>query len=157
MPALIDNLLDAYDRGSLSRRGLLRALAPLLAAAPATSAAEKLTVKTLNHVTLSVSDIERSRKFYQDLFGAPVVSTQANGINLAMGPESFLGLYKIGQGGPAINHFCVGIEGDVESARAKLEEHGVKPRVRDRDGVKELYFQDPDNLQVQLQNAGYRG
>ena len=157
MSALLNNLLDAYDRGQLSRRSLMRALVPLLAAAPASSAADTLTVKTLNHVTLSVSDIERSRKFYQDLFPAPVVSTQANGINLGMGPDSFLGLYKIGQAVPSINHFCLGIDGNVESASALLEKHGVKPRIRDRAGVKELYFQDPDNLQVQLQNAAYRG
>lgn len=157
MPDWIDELLDAYDRGQLSRRGLMRALLPLAAAARAASAAETLTVKTLNHVTLSVSDIERSRKFYQDLFGAPVISTQSNGVNLGMGPVSFLGLYKIGQGAPAINHVCLGIDGDVGSASAFLEKHGVKPRIRDRDGVKELYFQDPDNIQIQLQNADYRG
>ncbi len=157
MPLLIDNLLDAYDRGKLSRRGLVRALVPLVAATPMASAADTLTVKTLNHVTLSVSDIERSRKFYRELFTAPVVSTQSNGINLGMGPSSFLGVYKIGQSAPAINHVCLGIDGDVESASAVLEKHGVKPRIRDRDGVKELYFQDPDNIQIQLQNAAYRG
>ncbi|HEV2690877.1 MAG TPA: VOC family protein, partial [Bryobacteraceae bacterium] len=93
MTASINQLLDSYDRGLLSRRGLVRALLPLLAAAPA-RAADTLTVKTLNHVTLFVSDVERSRTFYQDLFTAPVVSKQANGINLAAGPNSFIGLYK---------------------------------------------------------------
>jgi len=140
----------------MSRRGLMQALVPLLAAAPA-PAAETLTVKTLNHVTLSVSDIERSRQFYQGLFTAPIVSKQANGINLAAGPQSFIGLYKMGQGSPSINHFCLGIDGTVETAAAMLEKHGVQPRIRDRDGVKELYFRDPDNTQVQLQNVDYRG
>jgi len=116
-----------------------------------------ITVKSLNHVTLFVSDVERSRQFYQDLFTTSVVSKQANGINLAAGPSSFIGLYKTGQGAPSINHFCLGIEGTVETASAVLEKHGIKPTIRDRDGVKELYFRDPDNVQVQLQNAGYRG
>src|SRR5258708_24595351 len=131
-------------------------LVPLLAAAPA-RAADIITVKSLNHVTLFVSDVDRSRQFYQDLFTAPVVSKQANGINLAAGPSSFIGLYKAGQGSPSINHFCLGIDGTVETASAVLEKHGIKPTIRDRDGVKELYFRDPDNVQVQLQNAGYRG
>jgi catechol 2,3-dioxygenase-like lactoylglutathione lyase family enzyme len=154
--ALINRLLDSYDGGRISRRRLVRALAPLLAAAPA-AAADTLTVKSLNHVTLFVSDVERSRQFYQDLFAAPVVSKQANGINLAAGPSSFIGLYKGGQGPPSINHFCLGIDGSVETASAALEKHGIKPTIRDRDGVKELYFRDPDNLQVQLQNVDYRG
>ena len=156
MTALIDRLFDSYDGGRISRRGLVRALVPLLAAAP-TPAADTLTVKSLNHVTLFVSDVERSRQFYQDLFTAPVVSKQANGINLAAGPSSFIGLYKAGQGSPSINHFCFGIDGTVETASAVLEKRGIKPTIRDRDGVKELYFRDPDHVQVQLQNVGYRG
>jgi catechol 2,3-dioxygenase-like lactoylglutathione lyase family enzyme len=155
MPNPIDRLFDAYDRGQVSRRGLMQALIPLLVAAPAASAAETLTVKTINHVSLAVSDIDRSRQFYQDLFSAPIVSRQSNGINLDMGPNSFLGLYKIGA--PSINHFCLGIDGTVQSAAAVLEKHNVKAQIRDRDGVKELYFRDPDNIMVQLQEASYRG
>jgi len=158
MNAAMNQLLDSYDQGRISRRGLIRALAPLLATAPLCAADETLTVRSLNHVTLFVSDIERSRRFYQDLFTAPVVSKQANGINIAAGPASFVGLYKGGPNSPAsINHFCFGIEGTVDTARAVLDKHGVKSNVRDRDGVKELYFRDPDDIMVQLQNVDYRG
>lgn len=156
MNSPMDRLLDAYDRGHISRRGLMQALVPLLAAAPAQAAAETLTVKTVNHVTLGVTDIEKSRQFYQDLFTSPIVSKQANGINIAMGPVSFLGLYKMGPA-PSINHFCLGIDGTVENAAGVLEKHGIKPQIRDRDGVKELYFRDPDNIMVQLQESTYRG
>ncbi len=153
----MDQLFDSCDQGRTSRRGLVSALIPLLAATQAT-AADTLTLKSLNHVTLFVSDVERSRRFYQDLFTAPVVSKQANGINLAAGPASFLGLYKSGQSStPSINHFCLGIDGTVETASVVLEKHGIKPAIRDRDGVKELYFRDPDNVMVQLQNVEYRG
>jgi len=150
----VTSLLDSYDRGTLSRRGLLGALLPLLAAA---SPSDTISIKTLNHVSLSVTDIEKSQKFYQDIFGNAVVSKQGAGVNLAAGPASFFGLYKMGQLPPQIHHFCLGIEGTVETAAAVLEKHNVKPTIRDRDGVKELYFRDPDNLQVQLQSADYRG
>src|SRR4051812_49291705 len=143
----VDRLFDAYDRGQISRRGLMTALVPLLAE-PA-RAAETLNVKTVNHVTLSVADIEKSREFYQNLFGAPLVSKQSNGINVAMGPVSFLGLYKMGQAAPSIHHVCLGVDGTVESAAAFLEKKNVKPQIRDRDGVKELYFRDPDNIMIQ--------
>ena len=153
----INQLFDAYDHGRISRRGLMSALVPLFAATPAL-AADTLSIKTVNHVTLSVSDIERSQKFYQDIFSAPVVSKQANGINLAAGPSSFIGLFKMPSASPSIHHFCLGIDGlQVDSARVMLEGRGLKPTVRDRDGVKELYLRDPDGLQVQLQDVGYRG
>lgn len=152
----LNRLFDAYDRGDISRRGLMQALVPLLAAAPA-EAASTLNVKTMNHVTLSVTDIDRSREFYQSLFGAPIVSKQAGGINIAMGQASFLGLYKMGQAAPGINHFCLGVDGTVESAAQFLTERNVKPQIRDREGVKELYFRDPDNIMVQLQEPAYRG
>ncbi len=154
----VGSLLDSYDRGALSRRGLLGALLPLLAAAPAAQAApDTISIKTLNHVSLAVTDIEKSQKFYQDIFGNEVVSRQGPGVNLAAGPASFFGLYKMGQLPPQIHHFCLGIDGTVETATVVLERHGVKPTIRDRDGVKELYFRDPDNVQVQLQSADYRG
>jgi len=154
----VTSLLDSYDRGAISRRGLLSALLPLLAAAPAAQAApDTISIKTLNHVSLSVTDIEKSQKFYQDIFGNEVVSRQGPGVNLSAGPASFFGLYKMGQLPPQIHHFCLGIDGTVETATVVLEKHGVKPTIRDRDGVKELYFRDPDNVQVQLQSADYRG
>jgi len=156
MPTQLDRLFDAYDRGHISRRGLVSALLPLVAATPA-KAADTLTVKSVNHVSLNVADIEKSREFYQGLFGAPVVSKQANGTNIAMGSMSFLGLYKMGPSAPAIHHVCFGLEQTVEKAGTFLEQHNVKPQIRDRDGVKELYFRDPDNIMIQLQEQSYRG
>lgn len=155
MPSPLDRLFDDYDHGRLSRRGLMAALIPLVGATPA-EAADTLTVKNINHVSLSVTDIDKSREFYQGLFGAPVVSKQSNGINIAMGSASFLGLYKMG-GTPSIHHLCFGLQETVETAGAFLEKHNVKPQIRDRDGVKELYFRDPDNIMVQLQEQSYRG
>src|ERR1700689_3146515 len=101
----VSSLLDSYDRGTLSRRGLLGALIPLLAASSAQAAPDTISIKTLNHVSLSVTDIEKSQKFYQDLFGNTIVSKQGTGVNLAAGPASFFGLYKMGQLPPQIHHF----------------------------------------------------
>ena len=156
MISQLDRLFDDYDRGRISRRGLMAALVPLVAATPA-KAADTLTVKSVNHVSLNVTDIDKSREFYQGLFGAPVVSKQSNGINIAMGAVSFLGLYKMGPSQPAIHHVCFGLQETVENAGAFLEKHSVKPQIRDRDGVKELYFRDPDNIMIQLQEQSYRG
>jgi catechol 2,3-dioxygenase-like lactoylglutathione lyase family enzyme len=148
----IERLLDRYETGSLTRRQLVAGLFAIAA-----TAAPLLPAASLNHVTLSVSDVERSHQFYEKLFGMPVVSRQANGINLGAGPESFVGLYKM-NGAPAIHHICLTAENfQVESAVKGLNDQGIKNSVRNRDGVKELYLQDPDGITVQVQGKDYRG
>ncbi len=159
MIAKLENLLSCYERGAMSRRQLVAALAALAApaAAPVASPARApLRAATLNHVTLAVSDVERSRHFYGELLAMPVVSRQANGVNLGAGPASFVGLYDIPS--PRIHHYCLGVDNfDADSTLETLEKKGIQARIRLRDDVKELYFQDPDGIQVQLQGADYRG
>ena len=160
MIAELENLLSCYDRGLMSRRQLVAALAAVATPAAATSAAAPaqapLRAATLNHVTLAVSDVERSRHFYGELLAMPIVSRQANGVNLGAGPASFVGLYDIAS--PRIHHYCLGVNNfDADTTLETLEQQGVKGRIRLRDDVKELYFQDPDGIQVQLQGADYRG
>ncbi len=155
----IDQLLSRYESGRLNRREFIVALSAM-AAAPTTAdtPAAPLNPVTLNHVTLAVSNVERSREFYQNILNMPVVSRQKNGINLGAGPQSFLGLYSIPKVSPSIHHFCLGVKPfQVEAAVESLARHDVKASVRDRDGVKELYFRDPDGITGQLQGDEYRG
>lgn len=116
--------------------------------------------RTLNHTTMFVSDLDRSVEFYQGLFGMPVRSTQANGVNLALGNQNqFLGLYSAPPSGPAIHHVCVGVEDfDPGEAMEKLEAYGVESgRIRMRGETPELYFTDPDGLNMQIQDVSYCG
>ena len=75
MDSMIDSLFDQYERGGMTRRHLVQALAVLVLperalaqdAAPApTPIVRGLSV---NHVALTVSDIQRSFAFYERLFG----------------------------------------------------------------------------------------
>jgi catechol-2,3-dioxygenase len=59
------------SRIALSRRQLLGGLAGLAAASSTAQAALLFRPLQLNHVTLWVSDLERSRAFYRNLFGGP--------------------------------------------------------------------------------------
>ncbi len=154
----IENLLASYERGSMSRRQLITASARTATSAVAAAAPAQapLRAATLNHVTLAVSDVERSHRFYRELLAMSVVSRQTNGLNLGVGPSSFLGLYDIGS--PRIHHFCLGVENfEADSTLKTLEKKGIKGRISPRDDVKELYFEDPDGISVQLQGPDYRG
>jgi len=160
MSGAIERLVSRYETGAITRRDLVAAIATLLVGGRATAQGPKprLPARTLNHVTLFVSGVERSVAFYQDLLGMPVMSRQNNGINLAAG-ESFVGIYSSGDAAkPHINHFCLGVERfDADEAIAVCAAHGVEGRIRMRGQVKELYFADPDGISVQLQDVSYRG
>lgn len=164
----VEVLVANYECGQISRRQLVSGLAGLIAAAttsnsaaspattlPATTNEEPaFEAKSLNHVTLSVSDVEASKQFYASILGVQEISRQKNGVNLGLG-ESFLGLYAI-QEPPRVNHFCVGLdEFRVQAAAERLKQYGIKPRVRK--DKPEVYFEDPDGITVQLESKAYRG
>ena len=158
----IEQLIKDYDRGTITRRQLLTGLALLTAASTAVpgfaddeqNREPAFQGQSLNHVTLSVADVERSQQFYSSILGVSVISKQRNGINLGLG-GSFLGLYAIKEP-PRVNHFCVGLdEFHVQVAAERLKQYGVAARVRK--DKPEVYFQDPDGITVQLESKHYRG
>jgi len=128
---------------------------------------EPIAVRTLNHVTLTVSDPKRSVEFYQRVFGLRVQALQGSTVLLGLGGgPAFIAFGGGGSAKPSINHFCLGVEGfDVDRIMKTLEKLGVQGRVRIRgeaqgggpEGCPELYFNDPDNISVQLQDASYCG
>lgn len=170
MERTIERLLAGYEGGRITRRELVATLAAVALGAREAGARPEdgrrpdqgppFRARSLNHTTLFVSDVERSVEFYQRIFGMPVQSRQANGVNLAAGSgNQFLGLYEAGEGtDPAIHHVCIGVEGfEAERALDALARRGVEGRIRMRGETAELYFADPDGLTVQIQDVGYCG
>ena len=158
----LNDLLSRYENGDITRRELLGTLATLVIAAPAapTATAAEPTVgavKQLNHVTIYVQDVRKSVEFYQGLFGMPVLTPQPPGINLKAG-AGFLGIYPAQGRATGINHVCFGLDNfDPDGVLKKLRNRGLNADIRTRGDTKELYFTDPDNIRVQLQDVSYRG
>ncbi len=92
----IDRIFEAYDRGALSRRDLLTAIASFVAlgssaacaTSPTAAGADELDLSQyitrrlpgegrahLNHVNLRVEDVERSHAFYNRFFGLGITTT----------------------------------------------------------------------------------
>jgi len=154
----IDGIVTRYEQGHMSRRQLIAGLAALAMMPSNVSATRSSTpvfqAKSLNHVSLAVSDVTRSADFYSHVLGAELVSKQGGGMNLGLG-DSFLGLYNI-PGEPRIHHFCVGLDSyDVEDCARRLREAGIEPYLRP--DKPEVYFRDPDGVMVQLEDKEYRG
>lgn len=164
MSAGLDQLLSGYEHGHISRRELLSALAALVAAAsspaPVAAAAPAVgPVKQMNHVSIFVPSVQKSKEFYQETFGLPVLTNQDSGVNLSTA-AGFLGIYPAQAGATtgSINHMCFGVENfDADAVLKTLTDRGVKARIRQRGDTKELYLTDPDGISVQLQDTRYVG
>src|SRR6516164_6080848 len=107
------------SRIALSRRQVLGGLAGLAAASSTAQAAPLFRPSQLNHITLLVSDLERSRAFYRKLFGGPQWTIASDGteiFDLGANPqtrEQFAIVPRgplVPQGTPVgINHFAIGL------------------------------------------------
>ena len=109
-------------------------------------------VKGLNHFLFSVSDLEKSIKFYEDVFDAKLLvkgrSTaylDLNGMWLALNVEKDIPRNEISQ---SYTHVAFTIE-DVEFYNAydkleKLEVNILTGRPRNGRDKKSIYFTDPD-------------
>jgi metallothiol transferase len=149
---LIAALLDRYESGQVSRRRLIQALAALAATAPPATAAESpFKGVGLNHIAVRVTDIPRTKAFYQELLGLPLLSESDSSLFLKTGGE-FLSFFK--NTTPGLDHYCVAIEDfKPDAVMGKLAGRGLKPRRPN--GTDRIYFRDPDGLEVQFSAVGH--
>src|SRR5437899_3257263 len=108
MEAMISNLLESYELGKVSRRQLIQGLATLATTARAMPAfASTFQGVALNHIAINVTNVQRSRDFYQKLLGLPVVRESESNCFLGLG-KNFLTLF--GKQNPGMDHYCIAIE-----------------------------------------------
>jgi catechol 2,3-dioxygenase-like lactoylglutathione lyase family enzyme len=143
------------SRIALSRRQLLGGLAGLAAASSTAQAALLFRPSQLNHLTLNVSDLERSRAFYRKLFGGPqwTVSPAAlDSFDLGANP---LGLYLNSRGTPVgIDHFCIGLQDfNGDTALSTLKQQSMDAQKAANGGIE---FRDLDGIKVELVPENYR-
>src|SRR5439155_5163711 len=111
MERLINGLLGQYGKGALSRRELVGALAALSVMGWSAAAAQAgLEAASINHVSITGSNLQRTVDFYSRVFNLPRQGQgQANLAQLAVGKAGHL---SIRQGAkPGFDHFAIGIEG----------------------------------------------
>jgi catechol 2,3-dioxygenase-like lactoylglutathione lyase family enzyme len=138
--------------------------------APAFPGPPPIAVRTLNHFTIIVANVERAVAFYQRVFGMRMQyyqGTEADWskkvipvIGFGSGPQ-FLA-FAAGKDAGRIDHFCLGVDKfDSADMVKRLAAHGVKAGVRMRADSnppsEEHTFRDPDNILVQLQDVSYCG
>jgi catechol 2,3-dioxygenase-like lactoylglutathione lyase family enzyme len=157
MKNVIDKMLDSYEKGGISRRDFVQSLT-VIAAAPSVLTRSTQTTfqgKMLNHATIHVSDVAKSKAFYQKLLGLKVRAEDEDYCNLDLG-NSFLSINK-DKSTFGIDHFCIGIESFNAQAvfeKLKKEFPSANPTI---EYGNQLYLRDPDNIRFQLSAEDYRG
>jgi len=111
-----------------------------------------MTLKGINHITFSVSNLENSIEFYKSVFdaklllkGEKLVYFDLCGLWLALNLEKDISRKEISE---SYTHISFSIEeSDYEDFLNKLNYLGIKVlegRVRHKDEGNSIYFQDPD-------------
>jgi catechol 2,3-dioxygenase-like lactoylglutathione lyase family enzyme len=150
MHETIERLVSDYDKGGLTRRQLVAGLAAITAGGGASTLASQakpstFTATGLNHIALSVSDVERARDFYVEHLGLQVTSESLPSNSFLDCGNEFLALFRGRQAGLA--HYCYSIpDYNQREAAERLRQAGLTPDLQGN----RIYFRDPDGLVVQL-------
>ena len=162
----LDQLLGLHESGVLDRRQLVGALVALAFTHQTTPSALAAVApvprrgRTLNHVTLSVGDVGRSRAFYEQLLGFAPRTEDPDGVTFELENGALvLDSYGTEAGGDhphGIDHFCVGVDGyEPEKALAELRRQFPQATVS-LENRNQIYIRDPDGARVQLCAVDYK-
>ena len=116
----------------------------------------------LEHVNLTVTDLDRSVAFYCDVLDVPVRwkgAIEDGRLGAHVGDDrGYLALFQAAEGGavepdygrPGLNHFGFVVD-DLEKARRRLERLGsTVHREADYDPGRRIYVYDPDGHEVEF-------
>lgn len=125
-----------------------------------------IRVAGIDHVNLSVTNLERAMDFYESVFGFRVVEdgrgrTDVPFVIMAAGGRAYLALHEKDRTAepvhPFINHWGL-VVGDIELARRTLAAHRVDIQdgdsesggIRDWPHSRSIYVHDPDGHEIEL-------
>ena len=151
MEAIISNLVMRFEKGLLTRRELIRGLA-MLTAASGTAAAGLQDAgfrgTKIDHVSIQVSDLQRSIDFYQKLFGFSLVSQDKDNEIVRLGiTKTLVSLHHKNPTG-IVDHFAIGVDHfDKDAVTRDLKLRGVTPEENIDAG---FHIKDPEGHSVQI-------
>ncbi len=106
----------------------------------------------VTHLSLSVSDLSRSEKFYRDVLGLPV--QREGGMAAVRWPEFLLVLAQAPASTRTAFHFGFQVDkaADVDAWAQRLRAGRVRilAEPATHDGTHHLFFLDPDNYQIEI-------
>jgi catechol 2,3-dioxygenase-like lactoylglutathione lyase family enzyme len=152
MEAIISDLVNRFERGALSRRGLIQGLAMLTAAGGAASLAQGqsagLKGTKIDHISIQVTDLARSVAFYEKVFGLTVMGEdKPNEISRLGAGKIIVSLHHKSPTG-LVDHFAIGVENfNKQSVTKQLAELGLTAEENLDAG---FHIKDPEGMSVQI-------
>ena len=152
MEPIVDDLVRRFERGALTRRQLIQGLSALVAAAGTSQAAAAqpgpLRGMGIDHVSILVTDLQRSAAFYQRVFGMTSVSEDKPNQILRLGTNrTIVSLRHEGPSG-VTDHFAISVENfNRDAVTGQLKQHGLTPAQNVQFG---FHIKDPDGVVVQI-------
>lgn len=138
---------------------------------------EPVAVQKIHSFDIKVSDVDRSLKFYQDIFGAPIQARRGEQVMLRVGDgPHFFSLSPVAEGEqPGFSHIGLSVANfDVDRVRTQLEEFGIRRAsppanpedrlslastswIKEVGSTRELYFADREGIVYHLSSEAYCG
>jgi catechol 2,3-dioxygenase-like lactoylglutathione lyase family enzyme len=152
MEAIISDLLNRFEKGALTRRGLIQGLAMLTAAGGAASVGQAqdagLKGVKIDHISIQVSDLPRSIAFYEKMFGLTILSEDKPNEISRLGAGKVIVSLHHKSPTAIVDHFAIGVENfNKESVTRQLKALGVTPEENLDAG---FHIKDPEGMSVQI-------
>ena len=154
MEMIIAKLLSEFERGKLTRRQLIKALATTVTSGAALSVpagqvipGKGFKTTAVNHISYQVADYAKTRDFYADLLGMQVKQDDGKQCFLTFG-DSFLIPRNRPSNTPRIDHIAYTIDNwDKNAVETELKRRGLKPIA---DTENSFHVKDPDGFNLQI-------
>jgi catechol 2,3-dioxygenase-like lactoylglutathione lyase family enzyme len=148
-----------YGSRAMTRRNAMLALS-MTVASPVLMAQEsraRIRTRRLNNVMMAVSNLERSTKFYEGLFGPSVRQGDVAIFRVGEGPH-FFALTAVGRGEKPdfLSYGMTVADFDAQREMRTLADLGVSgAEITVRGDTPELFVRDPNGIKIQLAHTAY--
>jgi catechol 2,3-dioxygenase-like lactoylglutathione lyase family enzyme len=152
----VTKLVDEFEGGRLSRRGLISGLTAIAAAGAAGEAAAQetpLESSAIDHISVQVADLAPSIEFYQAIFGLSILNQDEANRIVRMGPQGGRIIVSLHEKPPTgiVDHYAIAIRNfDQGQVTAALAAHGLEAQQNLDYG---FYVRDPAGIPVQIVGA----
>jgi catechol 2,3-dioxygenase-like lactoylglutathione lyase family enzyme len=152
----VTKLVDEFEGGKLSRRGLIRGLTAIAAAGSAASASAQETPfesTAIDHISVQVENLAPSIEFYQSIFGLSILNQDEPNKIVRMGPMGGRVIVSLHEKGPTgiVDHYAIALRNfNQQQVTAALAGHGLEAQNNLDYG---FYVRDPAGIPVQIVGA----
>ena len=159
MEQIINNLLNDFENGKMSRRQLVQSLALTTVAAtagtPAIAAdanAKHFQAQTVNHISYGTADYGKTRDFYSDLLGMKVIQDSGKQAIMKFGDSLLIARNTVDPAGkPYVDHICYTLANwDEKAVEAELKRRGLDPKLDTGGNQRTFHVKDPAGFDLQI-------